>query len=242
MPIWRNTLPPEGKNQGFDLRRTPPTGSIQGIITSECLIVVDTHYWHGRTMPCERITNERGELMDDSPCQACQQKQPYRTHVYVSAFDSKNHVHYLFECTANAAKPLEEYYQATKTLRGCIFNASRPKGGLNSKVVIATNTANQARNPIPTQPDIPKALAVIWRLPGKALEAAPEVSLALRDGEGYATKQQIIRPAEEFLSEMRTPEDDAGGETDFLKKREEMVASFLESGKKNGKPKKEKVK
>lgn len=234
MPTWRKTLPPDGKHQGFSLKRTPTTGALQGIITCERLFVCDTHYWHGRTMPCERVTNESGETIDDSGCNACQQKQPYRTHVYVSAFDGKNRTHFLFECTANAAKPLQEYFEATATLRGCIFHSSRAKAAANSKVIIETNTANLARVQLPNAPDIPTALAVIWRLPLSAIVAQEEANRDIVDGQGYATNQSVLRTKTGELKKVREQDDDAGGEIAFMQRREELVKNLLESGGNNG--------
>jgi hypothetical protein len=133
------------------------------------MLVCDTHFWHGRTTPCERLLNETGKTLDDSTCPACRDKQAWRTHVYLSAFDAKSHEHFIFECTANAAKAFAEYHAAARTLRGCVFHATRPKQGPNSKVVIVTNTVNLAKTPLPQQPDVARALAVIWRLPQTAL-------------------------------------------------------------------------
>lgn len=163
MPTWSTELPPLGKHMGFDLRRTPATGACQAIITCDNLLVCDTHFYHGRTTPCERPN-----------CPACNETIPYRTHVYVSAFDARSREHFIFECTANAAKPLAEYYQAAGTLRGCIFHASRPKGLKNSKVFIQTNSANLAKNPIPEPPDLVRAISVIWRLPTTGLAVTQE--------------------------------------------------------------------
>lgn len=174
MPTWRNQLPPEGKNTGFDLRRTPANGAIHAIVTCDDLVVCDTHYWHGRTLPCERTLNDEGKTIDDSCCQACREKAAWRTHVYVSAFDAKKREHFIFECTAMAAKPMAEYRQATNTLRGCVIYATRPKGLKNAKVAIETNTANLAKTPIPNAPDITAALAVIWRLPRTAITDNPK--------------------------------------------------------------------
>jgi hypothetical protein len=125
---------------------------------------------HGRTLPCERTTNDDGKTLDDSSCQACQQKQPYRTHVYVSCFESKSHDHFIFECTAFAGKAFAEYIASVGTLRGCAFQATRPKNTPNGKVVILTATANLSRIPLPNSPDVAKALAVIWRLPRVAFD------------------------------------------------------------------------
>jgi hypothetical protein len=182
MPTFRTSLPPEGQHQGFELRRTPECTATQGVITCDDLIVCDTHYWHARTLPCERTISPEGKTLDDSACQACQEKAAWRTHVYVSVFDAKRHEHFLFECTAMAAKPLEEYRHANGTLRGCILYASRPKGRKNAKVAIQTNTANLAKFSLPQPPDITAALAVIWRLPRKAIDEThqPDKPITLR--------------------------------------------------------------
>jgi hypothetical protein len=170
MPTYRKNLPAQGKHQGFDLKRTPETGSLQAIVTSEDLLVCDTHFFHGRTTPCERVINDQGNTVDDTQCAACVDKIAYRCHVYVSAFDAKRGDHYIFECTANAAKSMEEYRNATGTLRGCVIYATRPKGQKNSKVCIETSSVNLAKVKIPPGPDLIRALAVIWRLPGVGLE------------------------------------------------------------------------
>ena len=71
MPTWRTELPPEGKNRGYDLKRTPTSAPLIAIITSTDLLVCDTHYWHGRTTPCERQCNAEGRTIDDTQCPAC---------------------------------------------------------------------------------------------------------------------------------------------------------------------------
>lgn len=198
MPTWSNKLPPVGKHQGYDLRRTPTSGSLHAIITCETLHVCDTHFWHGRTTPCERLVNEAGKTIDDSHCPGCLDKQAWRTHAYVSAFDAKSHEHFIFECTAIAAKPLEDYFQAASTLRGCIIHADRPKGHKNAKVVIVTGTANPQKITLPTPPDVIRALAVIWRLPASALPIAPTEPGA-----------PTIRPNHNRLKQMREQPDNA---------------------------------
>lgn len=175
VPTFSNKLPALSKHQGFDLRRTPQSKTLHAICTCEELLVCDTHYWHGRTLPCERVTNDEGKTVDDSNCSACLSKQPWRTHAYVSAFDPRTHDHFIFECTAFAAKTLQDYYTSVGTLRGCILIANRPKCGPNSKVQIVTATANLQRQPIPSAPDIARALSVIWRLPRTAIDLLPDV-------------------------------------------------------------------
>jgi|WetSurMetagenome_2_1015567.scaffolds.fasta_scaffold90244_2 hypothetical protein len=228
MPVFRSTLPPEGKNVGFSLKRTPANGALLGICTSAKIVVVDTHYWHGRTMPCERICDATGALLDDGGCAACQQKQPFRTHTYVSAICPKTHVHFLFECTGIAAKPFAEYIEANGTLRGCIFNASRPKGGVNSKVVIVTNTANLTRVTLPAAPHIANALAVIWRLPKQAIYE-----------EDVGPSTTLLQTDEKELAEIRHQESNANGQDDFIKRREAVTQEFFAAAaaKSNGRTK-----
>lgn len=172
MPAWSNELPKIKKHMGYDLVRTPQSTAIQAIITCDELLVCDTHFWGGRTVPCERKKQEPDGSLTAGNCSACNEAVPFRTHVYVSVFDCKTHDHFIFECTAHAAKPLQEYRQANTTLRGCIMYAVRPKGIKNAKVVIQTNTANLQRVRLPQPPNLILALSTIWRLPltGMAIE------------------------------------------------------------------------
>lgn len=190
MPTWRHDLPREKKHMGFDLRRTPQSSTLTAIITSEDLLVCDTHFWHGRTQPCER-----------PHCPACNESVPYRTHVYLSAFDPKRAEHFLFECTAHAAKPLDEYRQANNTLRGCIINACRPKMTRNSKVFIQTATANMTRVHLPDPPDLILALSVIWRLPTNALA----LGKAPRGYDEIQTKPKILNQQRNQPDNMSDP-------------------------------------
>jgi hypothetical protein len=154
MPIWSNELPALQKHMGFDLRRTPSTGRMIGIITSDDMLVVPTHYWNGRTCPHE-----------EENCQACLNMMPYRIHVYVSCFDPKTREHYLYESTSNAAKSFEEHKKAFGTLRGCMFQAERPKQTRNGKVVIMTKPADLTKISLPEPPNLIRAMSVIWNIP-----------------------------------------------------------------------------
>lgn len=158
MPTFSNTLPVQQKHMGFDLRRTPAASALQAVVTCDDILVCNTHFWRGRTLPCEA-----------PDCPACNESIPFRTHVYVSAFDAKTHEHFIFECTANAAKAFADYRSSATTLRGCAFHASRPKCLKNSKVVILTNTVNLSRVTLPEPPNLIRALCVIWRLPSSAM-------------------------------------------------------------------------
>jgi len=181
MPTWSNQLPSTDRHIGFDLRRTPHDHPLTAIVTTEDMIGCYTHYWGGRTVPCEK-----------PDCPACNATVPFRWHSYVSAFDPKTRDHFIFECTANAAKAFEDHKAAHSTLRGCYFIACRPKRSKNSKVEITTKPADLARITLPNPPDLIKALSVIWRLPGAALMDAPPHG-----------KTRGIKPRGKTLTEMR---------------------------------------
>jgi len=212
MPTWRTELPPEGKNRGYDLKRTPTSAPLIAIITSTELLVCDTHYWHGRTTPCERQCNAEGRTIDDTQCPACLEKAAWRSHVYVSAFDAKKREQFIFECTTHAAKVLKEYHDAAGTLRGCIFNATRPKQTPNGKVCIITHAADLSKTFLPEAPDVTAALAVIWRLPRKALDLTTAFIDNMPHPEARHPRATHIRPRAAPLDQMRNQPDNAGGE------------------------------
>lgn len=207
MPVFRDSIPSVAREHGWSLERTPTHGALTGIITCESFLVCDTHYYRGRTVPCERICNEQGDTIDDSPCAACKDKIGFRTHVYCSVFDVKKRVHFIFECTTNAAKTLQDYKLACGTLRGCIIHCTRPKGTSSSKVFIETNTANLLKQPLPNPPDIERALCVIWRIPLNALEPSVDHK-----------KNGKIKPNIDRLKNMRTQADNMSSIEDSKKK------------------------
>lgn len=158
MPNWSNTPPPQDKHMAFALVRTPPDRPLTAIVTSDDLIGCNTHYWGGRTVPCEA-----------PDCRACAESMPFRWHAYMSIFDQKTRDHMLFECTARAALAFEQYRVAHGTLRGCHFLAVRPKRGRNSRVEIVTKPADLTKITLPQAPDLVRAMSVIWQIPHAAL-------------------------------------------------------------------------
>jgi len=154
MPRWSNTIPDEPNANALPLLRCPPHGTLVATITSPEMIGTYTHYWHGRTIPC------------DAPhCDACQSGMPYRWHAYLGAWLQSKALHFLFECTAAAADPFALYFKAHGTLRGCMFEAQRWRATPNSRVLIRTKTADLTQIVLPHAPDVIAALSIIWNLP-----------------------------------------------------------------------------
>jgi hypothetical protein len=239
MPAFRNELPAQDKHMGFDLRRTPATASLTAVVTCDDFYVVDTHYYHGRTTPCERFTTDEYGKTIAGNCAACAETMPYRSHVYISAFDNRTHEHFLFECTAHAAKPFAEYAKAVGTLRGCAFQATRPKGAKNSKVVITTATANLGKINLPDPPDIVKALCVIWRIPTPTHACTTKAFISATMEPDETVSAPGVRPSRGRLTAQRTQPDNQEDEETFLARRKAFDEALQTAANPNGKPKKE---
>jgi hypothetical protein len=159
MPNWTNRRPENPDKYAYNLVRTPPDRPLTAICTADDLLGCHTHFYGNRTVPCEAPN-----------CPACDDGMPSRWHAYLSAFDPKTHTHFLFECTAKAAQAFETYRDTYGTLRGCYFQALRPKRRKNSAVTIVTKPADLTRTNLPPPLDIPRAMSVIWQLPTSAIE------------------------------------------------------------------------
>jgi hypothetical protein len=139
---------------GFALKRTPTDKPFRAIVTSTEFIGCDTHFWGGRTIPCEK-----------PDCPACNAGMPYRWHAYLACILPQTHEHVIFECPQLAAKTFEEYTLAHGALRGCLFIATRPKKAANSKVCINAHPADLANLTLPQPPDLIKLMSIIWQMP-----------------------------------------------------------------------------
>jgi len=237
MPSFSNRLPDKAKHMGFDIVRTPTSGNLVACITSEDLLVVDTHYWNGRTIPCERKTLDAAGEATAGTCEACNAATPFRTHVYVAAFRDKTHDHFIFECTAHAAKAFAEYREKAGTLRGCAFTASRPKQTKNGKVVVETRTANLCHMTLPQPPNLARALCTIWRVPtpdhasmAQGYSSATSEADTLLRGPGVLLQADQLRQQREQL-------DNAGGTLDTESARRRFLADLVAAGGGNGESK-----
>jgi hypothetical protein len=157
MPNWTSQIPDPGTKYGFDLRRTPPDHPLVAIVITPDMIGCHTHYWGGRTIPCE-----------DIQCPACAENMPSRWHAYLGCWDPKTRDTFLFECTAKAAQAFELYRESFGTLRGCLFSAARPKRRKNARVEILTKPADLTHVNLPPAIDVTRAMTVIWQLPANA--------------------------------------------------------------------------
>lgn len=161
MPKWTTDPPDHGEGPALPIRRTPASGKLLAVITTEQLIGCDTHFYQGHTVPCER-----------PDCDACRDGIPFRWHGYVAATDYNSHLHFIFEMTAAAAEAFKNYRDAHGTLRGCLFQAERLHRRPNGRVIIQTKPVEKQHILLPKPPDMVSCMSIIWQLP------RPEVTLA----------------------------------------------------------------
>lgn len=154
MPIYSNVPPENSKGVALPILRTPGSGKMSAIVTSDDLIGTNTHFWGGHTVPCSPPT-----------CEACQKGVPYRWHAYLTAFAVNKNVHFLYECTATAAEVFVAYRKVNDHLRGCIFEAYRWRSTRNGRVMLRCEPSPDRQTAIPPAPDLEAVLAILWQLP-----------------------------------------------------------------------------
>jgi hypothetical protein len=107
----------------------------------------------------------------------------------------KTREHFIFECTGNAGGGFEEHFVAHGTLRGCLFQAIRPKMTKNGKVVLTTKCADLTKITLPNPPDLIRALCVIWQVPAGPIEGLKKEGKAVHPRRnGKAIKAQREQP------------------------------------------------
>jgi len=156
MPNWSNEIPDDPRGHGLPLVRTPAARSLTAIVTSNDLIGCDTHFWGGHTVPCDKPT-----------CEACNDGCRYDWHAYLTAYNPKDQLHFIFECTAQAAKSFTRYRDEHKLLRGCLFESYRWKHTRNGRVIIKCLPSGFVSAALPIAPDLANVMSIIWRLPRK---------------------------------------------------------------------------
>lgn len=161
MPEWFTNLPPEATNQSLPIRRTPPSKTITCIVTTEDLLGTMTHFYRGRTTPCER-----------PDCEPCRDGQPWRYHAYVGAWARNAGLHFIFEMTAQAAEKLVEFREKYGTLRSCQIEAYRWGKRSNGRVVLKASPSGIPPTDLPLAPNMIKCLSVLWNIPLPDLDIA----------------------------------------------------------------------
>lgn len=156
-----NGPPEDPRGNGLPLLRTPTGRPLVAIVTSVDLVGTPTHFWKGRTVPCE---------IDE--CEPCENGMPWRWHGYLAAYRQADALHFLFEFTARASQAFLEYRKAYGSLRGCAFRAHRVNLAANARVHLVCKPADLAGIALPQPPDLVRVLSVLWNIATPDLEVA----------------------------------------------------------------------
>lgn len=155
MPDWTNSPPKDRSNLALRIVRTPPIAAITAIVTCPGLTGCSTHFVNNRTQPCD----------GQGKCEWCDAGHSWRWHGYVSCILTATIEHVLFEMTATASDTFTNYYALKQTLIGCHFQARRPNGRHNGRVVIACKPSDPQKVVLPPPVNVQKILSHIWGIP-----------------------------------------------------------------------------
>lgn len=154
MPLFSTEPPTDPRGHGLPLMRTPPNGRLIVAITTPEMIGCPTHWYGGRTVPCE------GEH-----CKPCLEGYPWRWHGYLAGMLPGSRRHVLLEFTAQAAETINQYRQSHGTLRAAILTAQRHKNRHNGRVLVSLKPGDVDNLNLPPEPDIVNALSILWNIP-----------------------------------------------------------------------------
>jgi len=164
MPIFSHAPPTNDRGYGLPIIRTPANGKLELAITTPEIIGCPTHWYHGRTVPCETVN-----------CQACLEAVPWRWHAYLAGILPRTRQHVILEVTAQAAEQIQAYAKTHPTLRNAILTAQRQKNRRNGRVIITMATGDPDKLHLPNPPDMIKCLSVLWNIPTSQMEQGPRM-------------------------------------------------------------------
>lgn len=191
MPVWSNEVPTSPRGPALPLKRTPTGRPILALITSDDLIGCYTHFWGGHTVPCE-----------GKNCEACFSGVPYRWHGYLAAVENGTHLHFIFECTAQAAETFKDFHKHNGSLRGALFEAKRLRSAPNSRVCIRLKPADLREQHLPQAPDLRLCMATIWGLKN----GDAQIDGLLKNVGKIAVDQDRVPPDAFPLNKQKPPE------------------------------------
>lgn len=151
-----DAMPPDISEIWVPILSPKPGCAVRGVVISEYLAGVWTHYVEGRTEP---------HLEGPAGCPGCELKRAKRWKGYYAIEQAQSGRIGLVEITAWAlanCQPLNE--QPYRTVRGWLIDVSRPAGKANGRVscLIQPPPYRRSPEPIPDPIDVPAALVRIW--------------------------------------------------------------------------------
>ncbi len=146
------------------LVRTPPTGTLKGVITCQRPIATPTHYHARRTVPCALPPN----------CPLCEVGLKWRLHCYLSFVNLSNLAHEIVEFPARQYDAIANWYKRLGTIRGLYFEASRPNNRPNGPIQLSVRRPASEPSSLPDPLPVEKILCKIWGVPEPNQTPQPE--------------------------------------------------------------------
>ena len=162
---WQRRPHKDDQNTRYRIQRTPAKGTLVARVLSHEFTGARTHYWHGRTTPCDPVL-----------CEACDANQASRWHGWIFAQDLKTLEIYIFEFPPAAGEDLDRKFGELRTLRGVHFKSFRVGGKANSRVVIQFGSQDQDREALPKVPKLEPILCSIWGIRGAPTKKSPRMT------------------------------------------------------------------
>jgi hypothetical protein len=136
---------------GFDIVRAPSKGTFDCVCLSSIAMGKYTHWWHGRTQPCEGVD-----------CPKCLSGSPRRWHSWVAVYNERSGRVFLLEVPAGAAKCLGDFRSKSGTLRGVGIALKRANGKVNGPVRVGFAKPRTNNDLLPACPDVAALLERMW--------------------------------------------------------------------------------
>lgn len=149
----------------YRIQRTPQKGAIVARVLSHEFTGARTHYYNGRTQPC-----------NPKDCEACNKNMASRWHGWIFAQDLKTLEVFIFEFPPAAGEALDHKFSQLRTLRGVHFKCHRIGGKANGRVVIQFGEQDQDREALPRVPSMEPILCSIWGLRSASTTKSPRMT------------------------------------------------------------------
>jgi hypothetical protein len=137
----------------YPLWRVSANRTHRVIVLSHDLIGCHTHYFGGRTSPCE---------IED--CSACLANCARRWHAWLFTKLLDSPAIGILELTAKATGPVDQYFRAHRTLIGAQMTLCRSPKKPNGKVICALQDIGLDQSSLPKVPDVRDILTQMWEL------------------------------------------------------------------------------
>jgi len=162
---WQRRPNAEDQNTKFRIQRAPSKGAILARVLSHDFNGARTHYWGGRTRPCDPVL-----------CEPCDDNQKSRWHGWIFAQDLKTLEVFICEFPPAVGNDLDRKYGELRTLRGVHFKLFRVGGKANSRVVIQFGSQDQDREALPRVPALEPILCAIWGVRVAPVKKSPRMT------------------------------------------------------------------